>query len=396
MIGVESGKQLSEIRKLNEGLDSGFKSFRDEVGGKFDEMVVYHEGNRDLIGVESGKQLSEIRKLNDDYNNFRNETLQNQNIFKSMLDNNFDVTQDLNVAVNLFIQNYSECKRYFFNDNENILKKYLDTDDLFRLCYFNNIKFVSFSPSENIILLKSNEGIIFATNNRFTTLKGVIGFDEYSVPQLYQFDDFVVFDIGMNRAYASLRFANFENCSKIYGFEIDEQTYQKALYNINLNPKLSKKIVSFNFGLSNKEDTLKLYYLEGSDGLSTIKKEFTHVQDEFKMNANKIKYKLVNVKKTSEIINNILEKDNIDSKIVLKIDTEGSEYDIIDDLIDSNLISKIDLILGEGHIFNNRTFSKELVNKGFKEIERKDHNIVYTFAYVREEYHDVWPLKEYM
>ena len=90
----------------------------------------------------------------------------------------------------------------------------------------------------------------------------------------------------------------------------------------------------------------------------------------------------------------IIKSENITSKIVLKIDTEGSEYAIIDDLINTGLIDNIDLIIGEGHRFNDRDISIDLKNRGFKEIEYKNKNIVYNFAYIKEEYYSIWPLKE--
>ena len=385
LIGVESEKQLGEIRALSQSVSDGFV------------------GSRNFLSVESEKQLAEIRALGESVSdgfsgsneliisNSRNQLNELQYI-KLELDKLGDINNDLNHAVKLYVDNYNECKRCFFNDNENLLKKYLNTDDLFRICYFNNIKFLSYSPSENKILLQTKDGIIIATNNRFYTIKEVIGFDGYSVPQLYQFDDFIVFDIGMNRAYASLRFALFENCSKVYGFEIDEDTYNKAIYNINLNPFLSNKIIPFNMGLSNKNEIVDLYYLDGADGINTVEEDLVDIQYEMKENKNQIKTKKVEVKKTSEVIGEFI-KDNVDSKIVLKIDTEGSEYDIIDDLIESNLIFKIDLIVGEGHRFNDRDLASELSSIGFKEIENKDNNIVYNFAFVKEEFYEIWPLK---
>ena len=176
--------------------------------------------------------------------------------------------------------------------------------------------------------------------------------------------------------------------------EIDDDTFSKGLENIELNPHLSNKIIPFNFGLSNKEDDVELFYLEGADGLNTIISDLIDVQNEFKESKDKILSKNVKIKKASEVISNIIENDNIESNIVLKIDTEGSEYDIIDDIIDSGLIYKIDLIVGEGHKFNNRDISEDLLKVGFKEIDKTDNGIVYSFAYVNKKYHDVWPLKK--
>ena len=347
-----------------------------------------------LISTDSNKLFNKLDVLYKLENGLNNIYLDHHNEIKSLLSSHIDVTNNLNKAVQFFTQNYSICKMYFFNNQEKELKQYLDTDELFRLCYFNNIKFLSYSPAENKILLQTKEGIILGTNNRFYTIKEVIGFDGYSVPQLYQFKEFVVFDIGMNRGYASLRFAEFENCAAVYGFEIDDDTYNKAIYNINLNTPLSKKIKPYNFGLSNVNKKKKLYYLEGADGLNTLKKEFIDIQYELKDNKEKIQTKFVEVKNASEIIGNIIKKDKISSNIVLKIDTEGSEYDILDELINSGLINKIDLIIGEGHNFNNKDVTKKLSDLGFKEIDKKDNIIVYNFAYVRKEHYDIWKLKK--
>lgn len=296
--------------------------------------------------------------------------------------------------ISIFTDNFSEFKRYFFKDEEENLKKFLNTEDLFKLCYFNDIEFLSFSPAENKLLLKDKFGTILATNNRYYNILEVIAYDSYSVPQLYEFDDFVVFDIGMNRGYSSLRFAEFDNCSMVYGFEIDDVTYDKAVYHKKLNPQLADKLKLHNFGISNKNSKEELYFLKGADTLSTLEPDFVDIEFQLKAAKDKVETKLVEVRRASEVIEHIIERDNIKSKIVLKIDTEGSEYKIIDDLIQSNTINNVDLILGEGHKFCDNDIGLKLENAGFKLIKRTDFDIVYNFAYVKGEYFDKWLLKD--
>ena len=296
--------------------------------------------------------------------------------------------------ISIFTDNFSEFKRYFFKDEEENLKKFLNTEDLFKLCYFNDIEFLSFSPAENKLLLKDKFGTILATNNRYYNILEVIAYDSYSVPQLYEFDDFVVFDIGMNRGYSSLRFAEFDNCSRVYGFEIDDVTYDKAVYHKKLNPQLADKLKLHNFGISNKNSKEELYFLKGADTLSTLEPDFVDIEFQLKAAKDKVETKLVEVRRASEVIEHIIERDNIKSKIVLKIDTEGSEYKIIDDLIQSNTINEVDLILGEGHKFCDDDIGLKLENAGFKLIKRTDFDIVYNFAYVKGEYFDKWLLKD--
>ena len=143
-----------------------------------------------------------------------------------------------------------------------------------------------------------------------------------------------------------------------------------------------------------KNDYETLYFLKGADTLSTLENDFVDIEFQLKAAKDKVESKLVEVRRASEVINDIINLDDITSNIVLKIDTEGSEYKIINDLIDSGVIYKIDLILGEGHKFCDINIEEKLEKEGFKLIKRTDFEIVYNFAFVREEYFDKWLLKE--
>lgn len=197
----------------------------------------------------------------------------------------------------------------------------------------------------------------------------------------------------MNRAYASLWFANFENCSGVYGFEIDDYTYEKAIENINLNKNLSNKIITYNFGLSDEDNDVNLYYLDGCDGLNTMFSDFTDIQYELKNNKDKLKTKIVHVKKASNVILDIIEKNNVKNNIVLKIDTEGAEYKIINDLIKNEVLDFVDVILGEGHLFSDESIVSELLNFGFRLVRLNEYPFTYDFAFVKEKYFDVWHLR---
>ena len=334
-----------------------------------------------------------INKQNYKTNAHIEEQTKEMNKIKNFIQSQNDINSDLRLAVKLFNENYAECKRFFFNDMEDMLKEHFNTDDLFRMCYFNNMEFLSYSPLENRIIIKTKDNIKLSTNNRFYTIKEVIGFNGYSIPQLFEFDNFSVIDIGMNRAYASLWFANFENCTNVYGFEIDEDTYNKAVYNINLNPELSKKIKYYNYGLSDKNEFVDLYCLDGCDGVNTMKSELTEIQPELKSHKSKINVKPSEVKKASEVVSEILKETKKKNKIVLKIDTEGAEYQIVNDLVESELIEKVDVILGEEHLISDTMIVDILSELGFTLIKIEEYDYTCTFAFVKSEYCDKWPLK---
>ena len=394
----EIAENIKKLETNNSFLVDSVADFRESSDVLFDDLKVKQDvlDNSVCNTIQDIKiAIDETKKdIVDELSKKSNSFYEKEESIKKFMNNQIDFNNNLKQAFDLFNYHYEDCKRYFFNNQEDVLKKYLDTDELFRMCYFNNIKFLSYSPAENRILLKTKEGIILGTNNRFYTIKEVIAFDGYSIPQLYQFDDFVVFDIGMNRGYSVLRFANFDSCSSVYGFEIDEDTYKLAIDNLNFNPILQNKVVTYNFGLSDKEENVNLFYLDGCDGLTTTIESFTNVQSEFRENKNKIKVKMGKVKKATDVIFDIIEKDNITSKIVLKIDTEGSEYKIIADLINSGLIKKFDVIMGEGHKFSDDEIGDNLLKFGFEKIEKNIYSETYSFCYVKKEHFKVWPLKD--
>jgi FkbM family methyltransferase len=310
-----------------------------------------------------------------------------QEKFKEFFETKSGTDKDLIAKLNRFDDWYSKKKYYFFNGEEHLFKS-MDTDTFFKMCYNNNINLLAFSPSENKILLETKDGIKFFTNNRFWTIDSVFARNEYSVPHLYTFKDFIVFDIGMNRGYASLNFANFDTCSAVYGFEIDQHTYNLSLENFKLNPKLSPKIKPFNFGLFDKDDEIDLFYIPGYDGITTTNTEFAKTQSEWVSQKELRESKKAQVKEAGKIISDIIDNDNIKSNIVLKIDTEGAESKIMYSLIKEGLMEKIDLIIGEIHL---ETEDLESKLTGFKRIYKTQASEkIYNLCMVKEKYYKAW------
>lgn len=361
---------INEISKINAELQNITQLIKQQNKKNDDNITEITK----LIKLDNDDIKKQITKVND-----------------NLLEKHDVLYSDLKKLVEAQDADYKESRRYFFNGYESVLKEYLDTDFLFNLCYFNNIEFLSYSPEENRMILKTDDNIVLSTNNHIWTLMEVNGLNEYLIPQLFYFDDFVVFDIGMNRAYASLKFATFDNCSKVYGFEIDEFTYQIALDNIKLNPKLENKIKTFNFGLSDEIETVDLYYIDGYDGLNTMIKDFTKVQPVLDHFEEKINVKQAEVKIASDVISDIIKSDKISAKKILKIDTEGAEYKIISDLLKSGLLSQMDVILGEGHNIKENNFTDDLLNLGFVPVKLDIEEVTYTFAYVKKEHFKFWP-----
>lgn len=157
----------------------------------------------------------------------------------------------------------------------------------------------------------------------------------------------VVFDIGMNNGYASLYFASRPEVDKIYSFELFKPTYDIAMRNFELNKELSKKIKAFPFGLSNQREEKECLYSKSHPtacGFSDVKLFDSKLTDVIPI--------VCEVKKASEILNEIYveEISGRGGNIVLKIDVEGAEYHIIDDLDSIKFLKYVDIIMMEYHM----------------------------------------------
>ncbi|AIS31507.1 methyltransferase FkbM family [Methanobacterium formicicum] len=382
----KTNKFIEKYEHNQEKTDAFLNAFLDIYGEnqeKTNKFIEKYEHNQEKTDAFLNAFLDIYGENQEKTNKFIEKYEHNQEKTNAFMDSYISIRENLKTAIDTFNQNYDICKGYFFNGDENSFEM-MDTDQFFQMCFFNNIQLLSHSPSENRIYLETEEGIKLVTNNRFYTIGEIYARDGYSVPQLYQFKEFVVFDIGMNRGYAALKFANYDSCKAVYGFEINQDTYDFAIENLDLNPELAHKIKAYNFGLSDKDDEIDIYCLPGSDGITTTELEFTNVQAEWLKGKEQMKIKKANVKEASAIILNILKKGNINSNIVLKIDTEGSEHKILDNLIDKDVLDKVDLIMGENHLLG-EDLDEKLV--GFKNISKKFYtNDIYSFCYVKDEY----------
>lgn len=152
----------------------------------------------------------------------------------------------------------------------------------------------------------------------------------------------IVIDIGMNIGLATLFFANYSNVKKVYAFEPFKKTYAQAIRNIMMNTeKIADKISAFNYALSNYNGKQRFEYNEDFPGGMRIANG--------SINCSKGgDYAEIEIKEAGEILKNIIEA-NKDKKIIMKIDCEGSEYNIFESMEKFQLIDKIDVFLMETH-----------------------------------------------
>ncbi len=177
----------------------------------------------------------------------------------------------------------------------------------------------------------------------------------------------------MNRGYASLYFASQPWCKAVYGFELNEYTYALAQENVALNPNLEGNIYLYNFGLGNKDEQITCYYLPHRDGICTTSYEFlkNYAPEEL----DRVIQKDILIRKASNVMQELLKAIDPLSRIALKIDVEGAEYDILENLSNEypEFLERVDLIIGEAH-FGMERINITLEPFGFKDVSHKNYN----------------------
>jgi FkbM family methyltransferase len=169
----------------------------------------------------------------------------------------------------------------------------------------------------------------------FQVMAEVMNFNDYNFQSK---DHICVIDIGMNTGIASLYFANLPNVKEVHSFEPFAVPFNRALENFNLNPDLATKITPYNFGLGNRtfRDTV-LYDGHRTIGVS-VKGLGNGIPTE------------ISVHRASETLSRIITAAKHSGlKSVIKMDCEGSEFAILEDLAKHDLLSEVFLYLIEWH-----------------------------------------------
>ena len=172
----------------------------------------------------------------------------------------------------------------------------------------------------------------------------------------------LVFDVGGYKGQgASDLFSMY--LPTIYIFE-PRAEYTQA---IEKRFKKNNKIKVFNFGLSNKKSDNYIYF---NDDGSTL----------FLKNSQKEKVKM-------ESISDFIKNNNINKIDLLKLNIEGGEYEVLDDLINLGLLNIITNLQIQFHNFlpNAKKRMFEIQNK-----LGKTHHITYQYEFVMEN----WQLKK--
>lgn len=181
----------------------------------------------------------------------------------------------------------------------------------------------------------------------------------------------VVFDVGMNIGDAALYFAIKPEVEAVYGFEPFKKTFDNALININ-RLQTAKTIKAFNIGLSNRDYVGKIAYSSdmscGQSTIPNINDKAIAVYQEWRLLHNEnLQYEEIEVKKSSDVIKNVMDSYR-DVDYILKLDCEGEEYHIFENLSESGLIQEFSLIMLEWHYKSDKKLTEILKENNFSYI----------------------------
>lgn len=204
----------------------------------------------------------------------------------------------------------------------------------------------------------------------------------------------VVIDVGMNIGAASLWFLNDGRTEKVYGYEPFMETYLMARENLQKHLENSDRIEVFQYGLSN-ENAMRVVRFNSNMtcGQSTMAENTEKAYKWYQMmgltRREDDSEELVEVRDAAEVLLPIVQR-HLDCNIILKLDCEGEEYGIVEELYRKNILSRISFIIMEWHYFGKDSILDYLEKAGFSYwCNDKLNEMGLVYAFKLEEERDV-------
>lgn len=199
----------------------------------------------------------------------------------------------------------------------------------------------------------------------------------------------VVLDVGMNIGDAALYFLHNKKVKKVYAYEPFMETYLTAKDNLQEFQDNTERMELFQYGLSNENTTRTIGFNSNMTcGQSTIAGTRDKVYDMYRswglVDPANDRQELVEVRDAAEEISCIVKK-HPKQNIVLKMDCEGEEYGIIEELSDAGVLEKISFIMLEWHYAGKESLIHNLKKAGFSywcNDKNNDMGMIYAYKTV--------------
>ncbi|ARN71585.1 hypothetical protein BST91_07990 [Nonlabens tegetincola] len=220
---------------------------------------------------------------------------------------------------------------------------------------FLNFNYSCLNPKQYEINV-ANSNFIISTKEEFFILNEIFFDDCYSfkLPEKT-----IVYDIGMNIGIASVYFSVDSKIDKVYSFEPVLDTYNLGRDNINRNAIAKEKCTTFNIGLGEKDKELTFSFNESFKG--SVGLVHSSNIDSEEIGTKSVK---VTIKDSYQVLLPLVEQHKSNFKL-LKIDCEGGEYEIIDRLYETKLLSSFNIIVLEWHVNSPDIVINQLMDSGF-------------------------------
>lgn len=255
------------------------------------------------------------------------------------------------VVLTEYNKTYSQKQLKLFGNHGELLLKYIKS---------HGITFFPCNLQDEIVSVKINNKEIFLHAFNYDSLKVI---EEVFIDHVYSFDstgEYVVCDAGMNIAAASLYFASFDNIEKVYGYEPFPDTFALARKNIALNTEINHKIETFEHGLGASDHFTEVPLPEDGFLGGTTTPFFI---DEL---PGSLKTKRIRVDlKSIAVVIPYIQHRHPGKKIILKLDCEGAEYEIMEELERKNMLDSIAVYMIEYHFKGKKQLTKMFLQRNF-------------------------------
>jgi FkbM family methyltransferase len=255
------------------------------------------------------------------------------------------------VVFEKYATKFSRRQLSLFGDDGALLLKYIKTP---------SIAFEQTVTGKESLNISLNQHVVKLLVDNHDNLKVV---EEIFMDRLYDLEipgEYIVLDVGMNVAAASLYFATMSNVKKVYGYEPFPATFALAKENIGINPSLASKMEVFNYGLGRQNETLNVPApVAGALGGSTTASFIEHAP---KSTAGQMLQ--VEIRDIASTIHGVVQHHS-GMKIILKLDCEGAEYDIMERLQETDLVKMVDIYMIEYHFRGKKPLQTILSGSGF-------------------------------
>ena len=237
------------------------------------------------------------------------------------------------ISISFRIQNHDSGKIVLRNGE--VIDEVKDLDSLIKLL---GLGWKIEEKSKTFVVLKNQ-------NNIKLKCRIKEGFDLGHVLEIFETNtylqnlkDFIVIDIGASTADSSVYFA-MKGAKKVYGVEPMKESFDIATYNVNIN-NLESKVHLINAALSNKTGKVELTVSSQNPNANSLNPTET-------VKTSGIIYDSIRVVETISL-REIYSQFNLTRIDLLKMDCEGCEYEVLQN-IEQEILSSIDNIVLEFH-----------------------------------------------